>query len=136
MHSAAVLRFFFSKICATFSSSGSPSTTFSQFCAQLEAHINDKLRVISYNRAYIEYRCGRNCHSFFFSSTSKLTVIMRTLDPPHFYCGRQHLSYYCHVTLIGFRFRQVHSSFATFVVVRTQRGHTIMTLLNTIEEWQ
>ncbi len=32
----------------------------------------------------------------------------------------------CHVTLIGLRFRQVHSSFATFVVAPTQRGHTII----------
>ena len=32
------------------------------------------------------------------------------------------LSYYCHVTLIGFWFRQVHSSFATFVVAPTLRG--------------
>ncbi len=63
-----------------------PSASFS---AQLEAYINDKLRVISYNRAYIEYSRGRNYHSFFFISTSKLTVIMRTLDPPHFYCGRR-----------------------------------------------
>ncbi len=53
---------------------------------------------------------------------------MRTLDPPRFYCGRQRLSYYCHVTLIGLRFRQVHSSFATFVVAPTQRGHTGQTL--------
>ncbi len=36
------------------------------------------------------------------------------------------LSYYCHVTLIGLRFRQVQSSFATFVVAPTQRGHTIV----------
>ncbi len=59
------------------------------FSAQLEARINDKLRVISYNRAYIEYSRGRNCHSFFFISTSKLAIIMRTLDPPHFYYGRR-----------------------------------------------
>ncbi len=45
--------------------------------------------MISYNWAYIEYSRGRNCHSFFFISTSKLTVIMRTLDPPRFYCGRR-----------------------------------------------
>ncbi len=37
-----------------------------------EARINDKLRVISYNRAYIEYSSGKKCHSFFFISTSKL----------------------------------------------------------------
>ncbi len=71
------------------SSSRSPSATSASFSAQLEAHIIDKLRVISYNGAYIEYH-GRNCHSFFFISTSKLTVIMRTLDSPRFYCGRQH----------------------------------------------
>ncbi len=58
-------------------------------CGQLEARINDKLRVISYNQAYIEYSSRRNCHSFFFILTSKLTVIMCTLDPPCFYCGRQ-----------------------------------------------
>ncbi len=29
------------------------------------------------------------------------------------------------MTLIGLRFRQVHSSFATFVVVPTLRGHTV-----------
>ncbi len=38
------------------------------------------------------------------------------------------MSYYCHVTLIGLRFRQVHSSFATFVVTPTQRGHTLGSL--------
>ncbi len=54
---------------------------------------------------------------------------MRTLDSPHFYCGCRRLSYYCHVTLIGFRFRQVHSSFATFVVAPTQRGHTIAQMI-------
>ncbi len=32
---------------------------------------------------------GRNCHSFFSISTSKLTVIMRTLDLPRFYYGRR-----------------------------------------------
>ncbi len=54
---------------------------------------------------------------------------MRTLDPPRFYCGRRRFrafELYCHVTLIGLRFRQVHSSFATFVVAPTQRGHTIV----------
>ncbi len=35
----------------------------------------------------------------------------------------------CYMTLIGFRFRQVHSSFATFVVAPTQRGHTIVWLV-------
>ncbi len=84
-----VLRFFSSKICATLVAPDhlpQPSTSFS---AQLEARINDKLRVISYNRTYIEYSRGRNCHSFFLISTSKLTVIMRTLDPPGIFCGRQ-----------------------------------------------
>ncbi len=56
--------------------------------AQLEARINNKLRVISYNHP-IEYSSGNNCHSFFFISTSKLTVIMRPIDPLHFYCGRR-----------------------------------------------
>ncbi len=63
-----------------------PSTSFS---TQLEARTNYKLRVISYNWAYIEYSRRRNCHSFFFISTSKLTVIMRTLNLPRFYCGRR-----------------------------------------------
>ena len=36
------------------------------------------------------------------------------------------MGYYCHVTLIGFRFWQVHSSFATLVVVPTQPGHKIV----------
>ena len=38
------------------------------------------------------------------------------------------LSYYCRVTLIGSRFRQVHSSFATLVVAPTQRGRTIVVI--------
>ncbi len=45
--------------------------------------------MISYNWAYIEYSRRRNCHSFFFISTSKLMVIVLTLDPPRFYCGRR-----------------------------------------------
>ncbi len=85
MHSAAVLCFFPLSFVAP-DNTPQPSTSFS---AQLEARTNYKLRVISYNRAYIEYSRGRNCHSFFFISTSKLTVIMRTLDPPRFYCGRR-----------------------------------------------
>ena len=46
--------------------------------------------MISFNRAYIEYSRRKKCHSFFFISISKLTVILRTLDPPHFYCGCRH----------------------------------------------
>ncbi len=69
-----------------FRSLSQPSGSFS---AQLEARINDKLRVINYNRAYIEYSRGRNCHSLFFIPASKRTVIMHTLDPPFFYCGRR-----------------------------------------------
>ncbi len=87
--SAAVLCFFSSKICTTLVALDRPPQPSASFSAQLEARINDKLRVISYNRAYIEYSHSRNCHSFFFISTSKLIVIMRTLDPPHFYCGRR-----------------------------------------------
>ncbi len=122
-----VLRFFFSKICATLVPLDHPLQPSASFSAQLVVRINDKLRVISYNPAYIGYSRGRNCHSFFFISTSKLTVIVRTLDPPHFYCGRQCFRAFkllCHVTLIGFRFHQVYSSFATFVVMPTQHGHT------------
>ncbi len=85
MHSAAVLCFFPLSFVAP-DNTPQPSTSFS---AQLEARTNYKLRLISYNWAYIEYSRGRNCHSFFFISTSKLTVIMRNLDPPHFYCGRR-----------------------------------------------
>ncbi len=84
-HSAPVLCFFPLSFVAP-DNPPQPSTSFS---AQLEAHTNYKLRVISYNWAYIEYSRGRNCHSFFFISTSKLTLIMRTLDPPRFYCGRR-----------------------------------------------
>ncbi len=59
---------------------------------------------------------------------------MRTLDPPRFYCGRRRFREFellldCHVTLIGFRFRQVHSSFATFVVPPTQRGNVYWRIL-------
>ena len=84
-HSVTFLWFFSSTICATLVAPDHPPQPSASFSAQLEARINDKLRVISYNRAFIEYSYRRNCHSFFFISTSKLMGIMRTLDPPRFY---------------------------------------------------
>ncbi len=59
----------------------------------------------------------------------KFTAIMRTLDPPRFYCGHRRFRVFelllsCDLNWSPV-FRQVHSSFATFVVAPTQRGHTI-----------
>ncbi len=87
--SAAVLYFFSFKISTTLVAPDRPPQPSASFSAQLEARINDKLRVISYNRVYIEYSRSRNFHSFFFISTSKFMVTMHTLDPLHFYCGRR-----------------------------------------------
>ena len=49
---------------------------------------------------------------------------MCTLDLPRFHPLLSILQ--GHVTLIGFQFHQVHSSFATFVIVPTQLRHIIM----------
>ncbi len=128
-----VLCFFSSKLCATLVAPDNPPQPSTSFSAQLEARTNYKLRVISYNWAYIEYSRGRNCHSFFFISTSKLTVIMRTLDPPRFYCGRRRFRAFELLLSCDLNwFRVSPSAFLfchIFVVAPTQRGHTIVSLL-------
>ena len=54
------------------------------FNAQPEAHINDKLRVISYNRAYIEYSRERTAIASF--PFQQITYgINAHLRPDHFY---------------------------------------------------
>ena len=52
--------FFSSKTCATLVAPDHPPQPSASFSAQLEARINDKLRVISYNWAYIEYSSVKN----------------------------------------------------------------------------